>query len=175
MTLFEKITLFMFILMLIMCIAQAVEIIMWHKKIRKFSNRIKIRHKKTDSYIWMLVALANIAVESYMLIHSVPTYNYTISTDGYLYMILMWTAFLIYILLPTLFVRCHYITPEGLLVQGAKNDMYGKDEVKYALKGDTLELYYKKLSSAVKYGIAEKKDELTDMLSNNYKPKEKKQ
>lgn len=32
MTLFEKITLIMFIIMVILCFAQVAEIIMWHKK-----------------------------------------------------------------------------------------------------------------------------------------------
>lgn len=176
MTLFEKITLIMFIIMVILCFAQVAEIIMWHKKIKKYDNKIKIRHNKTGSYIWIFVALANIAVEAYVFIDSVPTYNYNTRTTGYIYIILMWTAFMIYTFLPILFVRNHYVTPDGLLVQGAKNDIYNKDEVKYEIDGDTLKLYYKKLSSAIKYKIVENKDELTEMLSTNYKlnKKEKK-
>lgn len=173
MTLFEKITLFMFILMSIMCIAQIAEIIMWHKKIKKYNNKIRIKHRKTGSYIWIFVALANIAVESYVFIDSVPTYNYNTRTNGYLYIILMWTAFLIYTFLPIVFVRCHYITPNGLIAPDAKGDMYVKEDVKYSINGDKLELYYKKLSSAIEYRIVEKKDELTEMLSENYKLYEK--
>lgn len=123
MTLFEKITLIMFIIMVILCFAQVAEIIMWHKKIKKYDNKIKIRHNKTGSYIWIFVALANIAVEAYVFIDSVPTYNYNTRTTGYIYIILMWTAFMIYTFLPILFVRNHYVTPDGLLVQGAKNDI----------------------------------------------------
>lgn len=171
MTLFEKITLFMCVLMSIMCIAQAVEIIIWHKKIKKIDNKIEIKHRKTGSYIWILVALANIAVESFMLMDSIPEYNYNSKTNGYLYMILMWLAFLIFTFLPTAFVRRHYITPDGLLVLGA--NMYSNKEVRYTIKGDTLELYYKKLSGAIKYRIVKNKDELTDMLSKNYKLYEK--
>lgn len=174
MTLFETITLIMFSIMAILCIAQVAEIILWHKKIRKFDEKIKIRHKKTDSYIWIAVAVVNIAFASYKLIDSTPTYNYnTQNTNGYMYMILMWLAFIVYIALPVIFVRCHYVTPDGLLVQGAKGDIYKKDEVKYTIKDNTLELYYKKLSGAIIYEIVEQKDELTEMLSINYKMYEK--
>ncbi len=173
MTVFEKITLFMFILMLIMCIVQVVEIILWHKQTKKIDNKIKIRHNKTGSYIWIFIALANIAVEACVFVNSVPTYNYNTKTTGYIYIILMWTAFLVYTFLPILFVRNHYVTPDGLLVQGARGNMYSKDEVKYETDGDTLKLYYRKLSSAVRYKIVGNKDELTEMLSKNYKPYEK--
>lgn len=173
MTVFEKITFLMFILMSIICIAQVVEIICWHKKIKKIDNKIKIRHSKFGSYIWVLVAVLNITVESYMMIDSIPTYNYNPRTNGYLYIILMWLAFLIYTFLPIAFVRYHYITPDGLIAPDAKDDMYSKENVKYRINGDKLELYYKKLSSAIEYKIVDKKDELTEMLSANYKLYEK--
>ncbi len=173
MTIFETVTLIIFIIMVILCFAQVAEIIVWHKKIKKYDNKIKIRHNKTGSYIWIFVALANIAVESYVFIYSVPTYNYNTKTNGYLYIILMWTAFLIYTFLPIIFIRCHYITSDGLIAPDAKGDMYAKEDVKYRINGDKLELYYKKLSSAIVYGIVEKKDELTEVLSKNYKLYEK--
>lgn len=173
MTLFETITLIILCIMVILCFAQIAEMITWHKKIKKYDNKIRIRHSKFGSYIWILVALVNIVAESIVFVNSVPTYNYNTRTTGYIYIIFMWTAFLIYTFIPVLFARSHYVTPDGLLVQGAKGDFYSKDDVKYKINGDTLELYYKKLSGAVEYKIVENKDELTEMLSTNYKLYEK--
>ncbi len=173
MTIFETVTLIIFIVMVILCAAQVAEIIVWHKKIKKYNNKIKIQHKKTGSYFWIFVALVNIGVESYIFIDSVPTFNYTARTNGYLYIILMWTAFLVYTFLPVIFIRCHYITPDGLIAPDAKGDMYPKNDVEYRIDGNKLELHYKKFSSAVVYKIVEKKEELADILSQNYKLYEK--
>lgn len=169
MTLFEAVTLIMFIIMVILCIAQTATIILWHRKVKKYDNKIPINHGKTDSYIWIGVALVNIAAESYMLIDSIPTYNYNPKTNGYLYIILMWTAFLTYIFLPTVFVRKHYITPKCMLIQGAKNDIYVNEDVQYRIDGNVLELYCQKSKNTLKYKITEQKDKLVQMLSDNYK------
>ncbi|MDE7099536.1 MAG: hypothetical protein K2O60_10350, partial [Ruminococcus sp.] len=146
---------------------------MWHSKIKKYDSKIAISRKKTDSYIWILLALANIAVESRMLINSIHDFNYNTNTKGYLFIVLMWTAFMMYVFLPTLFVSKHYITPDFVLMQGAKNDMFSKEDVQYSIDGDVLKIYHKKNSTV--YKITDKKDELLKMLSENYKQYEKKE
>ncbi|MDE7364425.1 MAG: hypothetical protein K2N27_06015 [Ruminococcus sp.] len=171
MTIFESITLSLFAIMVILCIAQTVTIILWHKKIRKYDNKIAVSCKKTDSYIWILLALANIAVESRLLVNSIHDFNYNTNTRSYLFIILVWTAFMVYVFLPTLFVRKHYITPDFVLMQGAKNDMCSKEDVQYSIDRNVLKLYHKKNSTA--YKITDKKDELLKMLSENYKKYEK--
>ncbi|MDE6521158.1 MAG: hypothetical protein K2K91_12010 [Ruminococcus sp.] len=173
MTIFESITLSIFAVMVILCIAQIITIIMWHSKIKKYDSKIAISRKKTDSYIWILLALANIAVESRMLINSIHDFNYNTNTKGYLFIVLMWTAFMVYVFLPTLFVSKHYITPDFVLMQGAKNDMFSKEDVQYSIDGDVLKIYHKKNSTV--YKITDKKDELLKMLSENYKQYEKKE
>lgn len=171
MTIFESITLSLFVIMVILCIAQTATIILWHKKIKKYDNKIAVSCKKTDSYIWILLALANIAVESRMFVNSIHDFSYNTNTRGYLFIVLMWTAFMVYIFLPTLFVRTHYITPDFVLMQGAKNDTCSKEDVQYSIDGDVLKLYYRKNSTV--YKITDKKDELIKMLSENYKKYEK--
>lgn len=171
MTIFESITLSLFAIMVILCIAQIVTIIVWHKKIKKYDNKIAVSRKRTDSYIWILLALANIAVESRMLVNSIHDFNYNTNTRSYLFIIFVWTAFMVYVFLPTLFVGKHYITPDFVLMQGVKNDTCSKEDVQYSIDGDVLKLYHKKNSTA--YKITDKKDELLKMLSENYKQYEK--
>ena len=79
-----------------------------------------------------------------------------------------WIMFFIYCLLMIIFGRYAYVTEEHIIIADVIRAWKSKDNCRYKINGETVEIYYKKLNTPWKFDIIESKDELIEMLGNNY-------
>lgn len=82
-----------------------------------------------------------------------------------------WLLFTFYYVFAMIFIRNIYLTSDGLLYSDSWK-IRPKEDYKYIINGDILELYYKDIIKPVKFRITENEDELTEILTKNYKPYE---
>ena len=64
--------------------------------------------------------------------------------------------------------RSAYITENKIIMLDVINARKSKENCRYKISGYSVEIYYKKLKTPWKYEIIDNKDELTEMLENNY-------
>lgn len=130
------------------------------KNLKNYANKIKVISSPTLSIIWIVLSLVNILAGAMNL-----------STKGemfYLNMTIGWTLILAMHTM-AFFTRDCYITSEGVL-QRSSTKIQPKENYKYRINDDTLELFYKQNNTPVKYRITGDKEELVKILDENYVP-----
>ncbi len=133
------------------------------KNLKNYADKVKVISSPALSIIWIVISLVNILAGAMNLSEKRELI--------YLTMTISWT-FILTMHTMAFFTRDCYITSEGVL-QRSSTKITPKENYKYRINGDTLELYYKQNDTPVKYRITEDKEELVKMLDENYVQKVK--
>lgn len=139
-------------------IAHIIGCFSYRKKLLKNNDKIKLKDLGiTYLLIWSVISLCNIPV----ILHQI--------SDSAAY-ILFWVILNIYIIMIVFSNKYCYITDDEII----RNDILTghtlkKEKIRYKIDGDSLLLYYGSRINPMKFRIIEQKDELTEMLGENYR------
>lgn len=88
--------------------------------------------------------------------------------SAHIIVLILWVICLLNYLLRLLFFKYVYITEKGMIIQGAIGSVYKKENCRYKIDNNVLEIYYKNQKKSLSFGILKNKNELIEMLENNY-------
>ncbi len=135
--------------------------------LKNTDNKIKVRNKNTALYyVWIFLSLFNI-FNVFMQMTTASEQGDLSRERGYCYFAAVWIMFLIYFVFMLCFGRYSYISENYIITLDLFNSKKSKENCRYKISVYSVEIYYK--NRQWKCEIIDSKEELTEMLENNYK------
>lgn len=168
MGIFEIFSIIFLILVAVMLLMLIMGLISKIVGIKKADKKIKVKtQNRAVMYIWLGLSAFN-AFNMFMQMTTAAERGELSRERAYLFFGITWIMFFIYSLLMIIFGRYAYITENKIIMLDVINARKSKENCRYKISGYSVEIYYKKLKTPWKYEIIDNKDELTEMLENNY-------
>lgn len=137
---------------------------------KQIENKIRVKNKRMGIYYaWLVIALFN-TLNMFMKIAShIAKGNETDATD-YFFFGILWILITIGYLMIVIFGKYGYISEDCIIIYDVSKISLNRDDFQYKISDDILEIYYKNNKTLYKYRIIENREELLNILNENYKP-----
>lgn len=136
--------------------------------LKKAEKNIKVKSKNMAvAFTWLGLSAFN-TFNMFMQMTTAAERGEFSRERAYLFFTITWILFFIYSLIMIVFGKYAYITENKIIMLDVIRSGKCKQNCRYKINGESVEIYWKKLKTPWKYEIIENKDELTKMLENNY-------
>lgn len=154
-----------FIILILLIIYDVILAVVNSQRIKKISRKAAVKKSIKFDITWIVLSALNAFL-------NFAQYRMALRTDDTsarlrFLAFISWTICGIAHIAVIFFDRYIYITPNGLFYKNMIK-IQSKEKYKYRIYGDILELYYKQSDTPAKYKIIKKKDELIEILDENY-------
>lgn len=150
-----------FVLLILFIVYDVILIAVNSQRIRKISRKTAVKKSIKFDIWWIVLSVLN----AYLNFEQYRTVNR--DTRLHLLAFVSWTLCGIAHILTIFLDKYIYVTPDGLFYKSMIK-IQPKEKYRYRIDSDTLELYYKENDTPAKYGISGDKDELAELLDENY-------
>ncbi len=156
-----------FVLLILLIVYDLILSVVNSQRIKKISRKVAVKKSIKLDVIWIILS----ALNAFLFFAQYRTALGTDDTDAKLYLLAFasWTLCGITHIAVIFLDKFIYITPDGLFYKSMIK-IRPKENYKYRIDGNTLELYYKQNDTPVKYRITENKEELVKIFGENYVP-----
>lgn len=154
-----------FVILILLVIYDVILAVVNSKRIKKISRKVAVKKSIKSDIIWIVLSVLNafLDFEQYRMELGKDDTNARLRFLAFI----SWTICGIAHFAVIFFDRYIYITPDGLFYKNMIK-IQPKEKYRYMIDGDTLELYYKQNYTPAKYKIIKEKDELIEILDENY-------
>lgn len=154
-----------FVILILLVIYDVILKIVNSQRIKEISRKVAVKKSIKVDIIWIVLSALNAFLDF-------DQYRMALGTDDTsarlrFLAFISWTICGIAHIAVIFFDRYIYITPDGLFYKNMIK-IQPKEKYRYRIDGDTLELYYKQNYTPAKYKIIKEKDELIEILDENY-------
>ncbi|MDE5569576.1 MAG: hypothetical protein K2J47_02615 [Ruminococcus sp.] len=153
-----------FVFLIVFIIYDLIISVVNSQRIKKISRKVAVKKSIKFDIWWIVLSIFN----AYL---NFEQYKMALRDDKdvrlHLLAFTAWTLCGICHILMIFLDKYIYITPDGLFYKSMIK-IQPKEKYKYRIDGDTLELYYKQNDTPAKYKIIKEKDELIEILDENY-------